>query len=697
MKGKQSKDKLQLWKDRLSESDKAYQPEVEKMDGREKIYNGSSQLKPLVKADGTDGKSQRTSHVRNIVFENIESQISSTIPQPKVTPRRQQDEHLAQIIEHFLRNELDRLPFETMNDLGERTVPIQGGVGFLVDWDNTRRTHMTVGETVVNLVHPKQLAPQPGVYTGIGDMDWIILKFPTTKEAIWRKYGKSVYAESESEPEVRGSGETDLTDDAVTQYIGFSMNEQGKIDRYSWVNDVELEDLENYQARRQPVCCGCGRVRPLPGQMLYTDTSAAGDLLPQPGAAGALIPEEVVAAHQFAMAQAKIAGESPEETVLQISDGPAPEPETYDGGPCPWCGGETFTDQEMEYEEVMLPMTTKGGVQIPGAKLGVDAEGNPAMVPTKIPFYKPDVFPIVLQKSVSVFGQLLGNSDVDAIADQQNTVNRIEQKIIDRLLKAGSRVTLPNKANIRLDPQDGETWRLDNPQDLAMIGLYDFKGDLEYELLYLNQVYEESRQILGITDAFQGRRDPTATSGVAKQVSAAQAAGRLESKRVMKNAAYAQLFELMFKFWLAYSDEPRPVSFKNHKGETEYQEFNRYDFLERDADGQYWWNDQFLFSCDTSTPLESDRPAMWQETRMNLTSGAFGDPAALETLILFWGKMEQLHYPGAGQTKQCLEERLRQQTQQAQVQTQLQQMLPGQMSQPIQADVPTAATGGRPQ
>lgn len=153
------------------------------------------------------------------------------------------------------------------------------------------------------------------------------------------------------------------------------------------------------------------------------------------------------------------------------------------------------------------------------------------------------------------------------------------------------------------------------------------------ELLYLANVYEEARQILGITDSFQGRQDSTATSGKAKEFSAAQAAGRLESKRVMKNAAYAQLFELMFKFWLAYSDEPRPVSYKNFKGETEYEEFNRYDFLEKDDDGQWYWNDQFLFSCDTSAPLASNREAMWQETRMNLQTGAFGDPASTETLI----------------------------------------------------------------
>ena len=62
----------------------------------------------------------------------------------------------------------------------ERTVPIQGGAIFWMEWDNSKRTHTTVGENTVTPVHPKQLAPQPAVYTGIEDMDWVILKIPTT-------------------------------------------------------------------------------------------------------------------------------------------------------------------------------------------------------------------------------------------------------------------------------------------------------------------------------------------------------------------------------------------------------------------------------------------------------------------------------------------------------------------------------------
>ena len=79
--------KLDLWKKRLADSDRYWNPERQKMDHREALYNGDSELRPLVPGDTkADGTRKKTSHVRNIIFENIESQISSSIPQPKVTP-----------------------------------------------------------------------------------------------------------------------------------------------------------------------------------------------------------------------------------------------------------------------------------------------------------------------------------------------------------------------------------------------------------------------------------------------------------------------------------------------------------------------------------------------------------------------------------------------------------------------------------
>ena len=41
------------------------------------------------------------------------------------------------------------------------------------------------------------------------------------------------------------------------------------------------------------------------------------------------------------------------------------------------------------------------------------------------------------------------------------------------------------------------------------------------------------------------------------------------------------------------------ISYKDNEGNTVFEEISRYDFLKQDEDGQFYWDDQFLFSCDT--------------------------------------------------------------------------------------------------
>ena len=611
-------DNLALWQARLQRNESAYSHRLAAMDERERIYKGSRKIDKRVIGDYTD----EAAHVRNLTAEVIEAQVNSSIPQPKVTAMRQEDEYKAKLIEDMLRNELNRLPMEQLNDQQERTVPIQGGGMFLVEWDNTQRSHTTVGELVVSLLHPKQVIPQDGVYTGVEDMDYIILKMPQTKEYIKRRYGVDVKSETEQEPDVKSEANQSPADDMVTQYIAYYRNSKGGIGLYSWVCDTELEDIDDYQARRVKRCKQCGEAKPL------------------------------------------------------------------DGNVCPKCGAKEWTSEVQEYETLTQPVVqSDGNVIMP---YYVMADGS--MIPTMIPYYKPDIYPIVLQKNVSIFGEFLGDSDVDKIKDQQNTANRIETKIVEKLVKSGSYLVLPDEAVIRADAEDMKVIRPGSAASAQLISVKDMEGNITQDLTYLAQVYEEARQIIGITDSFQGRKDTTATSGVAKEFSAAQAAGRLESKRVMKDAAYAQLFEAMFKFKLAYADEPRPVTSRDLQGNTTYEEFNRYDFLEQDVTGEWYWNDQFLFSCDTSTPLANNREAMWRETRENLQTGAFGDPTDVRTLILFWTKMELLHYPGAADTKAFLEQRLQEQMQQEMM---MQQQMLQQAQQQAQADVMAQAVGNR--
>ena len=181
----------------------------------------------------------------------------------------------------------------------------------------------------------------------------------------------------------------------------------------------------------------------------------------------------------------------------------------------------------------------------------------------------------------------------------------------------------------------------------------------DVNILALN--YEIARQTIGITDSFQGRRDTTALSGKAKEFAAQQTAGRLQSKVVMKNFAFSQLFEVMFQFILAYADEPRYYNYQDDNGVIQYKLFDKRQFLEQDANGEYYYDDEFLFDVDVTATLATDRKAMWEETRLNFTSGAYGNPQDLKTIQMFWQMMDSLHYPGAKQALKFASQRVKEQ------------------------------------
>ena len=144
-------ERLQKWQDRYDKAKASYGSVLDAMGDREALYQGTKKI------DGKGNASVKVkdaSHTRNIIFELVESQVDSNIPIPKVSTTRQEDEDLAREIEASLKADLERLPIEQLNDEQERTTPIQGGSYFLVEWDNSIRTHNTVGDLSISLLHP---------------------------------------------------------------------------------------------------------------------------------------------------------------------------------------------------------------------------------------------------------------------------------------------------------------------------------------------------------------------------------------------------------------------------------------------------------------------------------------------------------------------------------------------------------------
>lgn len=673
---KKSKGNLNLWQARLEKNLSAYAKEQEKMQRREAQYRGDRTLTPLTEKD-KNGRKKETSHVWNITAENIESEIDSSLPMPKVTPLRKEDEGLARMIENMIRNELDRIPTEEINDESERITYKQGGCLYLPEWDTSKRTHTTVGENTLKCVHPLQFVPQDGVQE-IDEMAYYFWLIPVTKEYISRRYGVDVGDLEEEMPEVRGAEESNA-EDVVTLKIAEYRNEDGGIGRYAWVGDTEVEDLPDCQARILRRCRKCGQTEV---DSAYADLSEPTQDGTFPEGAEARKPKRGVCSFCGASSWEDVT-EKTKKVRLSELDALGVDPAITAQLRAERGFGQIFYDTTDQIGQTG-PMETADPMAATG-QTGTEPT-VPANMPTaagydeeiEIPYYKPDIYPAVLRRNVSAHGTFLGESDCDKIADQQNTLNRLEQKIIDRTMKAGSRITLPNTTHLQTDPEDNSIWYVDNAADASLIAVRDFTGDLDSPMAYMAQVYEESRKVLGITDSFQGRKDSTAQSGKAKEFAAAQSAGRLESKRVLKKAAYARIFERIFKNQLAYCDEKRPVRFRDDQGRQEYEEWNSYAFLRLDDAGELYWNDQFLFSCDDASGLAANREAMWQETTSHFQSGAFGPVEEIDTLILYWTQMEELHYPGAGKIKGMLEQRKQEQLVQQQMMMQMQAMMPQQ-------------------
>ena len=565
--------KLKKWQGKFENAKSKYQDELDRMEMQKKYYIGDRHVKG--NPNKTSGYASKMSiNVRNIVYELIESQIDSSIPMPKVTAIHEEDKDKAKIIEDFIKNEMKSLNFNILNDLQERLTPMLGGDFLLIEWNNQKGYHCTIGDLDVSNIHPKQVIPQPGI-TEIDKMDYIFIRTSQTKDYVKRRFGKDVSEEEETDNDIR---EGVTSDDIVTVITAYYKNEKGGIGLFRWCGDVVLEDMEDYQARRIEVCKECG-------------TPKTGDV-------------------------------------------------------CEKCGSKKFEVRTDDMETVRF----------------VDENENETEL--QIPYYKPDQFPLVLRKNISVYDKLLGCSDVDVIEDQQDTIKKLGSKINEKLLKGGSFVTLPSDVGVDTTDEELKIIRIDNPAQKALIDVITAQADIGQDRTMLEMNYQWAKSALGITDSYQGKYDSSATSGTAKQYSINQAAGRLESKRVMKNQAYAQLYELMFKFALAYADQPIPINSQGKDGVQVFAHFDKMDFLKMDAAGQYYWNDEFIFDTDPTSTLLTNREAMWNQADLKLQSGAFGPISELETNYLYWLEQERNGYPNAGEIKKEIEIRMEERKQQ---------------------------------
>lgn len=264
---------------------------------------------------------------------------------------------------------------------------------------------------------------------------------------------------------------------------------------------------------------------------------------------------------------------------------------------------------------------------------------------TEIPFYRLRQLPFVPRPAVSTIDTIYGVSEVSVVLDMQDAINKVLTKAVDKTMKSGAVVTKPAKMKISDTDETFKILGVKSAEEAQMVQSKQILADTNNELHLQAILYDNGKSSSGITDSFQGKHDTTATSGKAKQYAAMQSAGRIESLRVMKSAAFAGVYELLLKYLLAFSDEPRRFVKILPDGKQEEQTWNKYMFLAKDQHGQIYYRDDFTFSTDNAATLSQNRAQMWQETQDKFVQGAFGNPQDPRALSMFWNTMNSLQYP----------------------------------------------------
>ncbi len=546
---KNKKERLAFFSQLYERAKIAYSDTLESFRINMEQYQGSRAI---------DGSNVPAVTVRNITYELIEGQIGSDIPQPKVDPAcySERRARCAKSTERLLSSIRDRLPFEVMNDIDERYTYIYGGSVWYVEWDNSERCGGEVGSVKVHTICPKDLIPQPDVCE-IQDMDYLFLRFTTTKSSVMRKYGIKESELINCEYEDTGSDDGE----SLTMVIAFYKDENAEIGRYIFSGSACFMDTPTLYHRKRLVCSVCGEDE------------------------------------------------------------------------CDCKGGKPTT----------------ADVPIESAEITIDNGGEDMLITCNIPYYTPRRFPIVIRRNTSGEKRLFGQSDCEYIRPEQQAINKIESRILEKLLRAGVTPIVPEDARITLDNSIfGQIIRMKPGESATQYGKVDTTPNIAQDIAEAERLYDHAKRILGISDALVGIDGAKNESGYSRQLRISQATGRLESKKKMKYTAYAELDRIIFELYLAYADEPRQLIYKDSLGRIHNAEFSRYDFIELDRfTGEFYYNDNYLFSVDLNGGAEYQREALWERNLENLRAGTLGDPTSPTTLLRYWQFQERAHYPHA--------------------------------------------------
>lgn len=526
------------------------------------IYYGSKDTLSLSSESRTYSK-KKVTPFRRMIYELIESQVDTSIPLSKVTPRTADNIHLASQAENYLNLKSDELNSEDVNDAVEREVRIQGTVIYQVDWDETiRETPDTYGDLVLSYIRLEDFFPQPHI-DNAEDLEYIFIRKTMTVRKVKQVYNKVVAPDNGSL-------------NSVNVVVCWYLDDNNDVSKLVWTETLHevIYNMPNYFARKHRVCAQCG--------------------------------------NDWMAGQKK----------------------------CPVCGNTT--SKYVDEDTFTVPEDLyKLDENSPDARPQLYLKAG-----TPVPLYRINELPFVIRRNISrAGGGLYGVSDADILEETQDANNKLLNKEADKVMAGGTVITLPSDATIDNASGTIKKIRIRDLRQKNLVSVSNIEGNIQQDDIIQDRMYQIGRMAVGLTDSYQGKRDTTAESGKAKEVSAKQAAGRLESKFINKTTAYSKIYQKMFKFLLAFSDEPRKIISPYVGLRAQEVTFSKYNFIKLDKQQQPYVDDSFIFSTNGSYTLSNKRESLWNETTQSFLAGGFGNPQDSRVILVYWNVMNKYGYP----------------------------------------------------
>lgn len=258
-KAKADQEKLESWKKKLNEAMSKHDVFRANCSAWDALYNGTKEVDTVSSqyvSDKVVGKTKQARQVVNLVFQLIESQIDTSIPQPRVDAMEEEDKDKTDMVEGQLTYMTQGTEMERVNSENERIVKKNSLAVFKVNYNPDFKAHSFRGRIETTNPHPANVIPQPGVYK-VADMDYIFQIETRTLDYVCRKYGEEFREVLEEEAAEFGYLENFSENISQTGEKGqlsiveaWYKDKEGDIGKLTWCNETILDDKPKFFYKR---------------------------------------------------------------------------------------------------------------------------------------------------------------------------------------------------------------------------------------------------------------------------------------------------------------------------------------------------------------------------------------------------------------------------------------------------------------